>query len=123
MNKIVRRKIVPKRMFYDIGNRKTKRICSFYNCIWVYLFLCDTVNSLSCYQCIGTHPGCTLYNMDWIYQKVITCPRIDDRCVKVKKQIRYLNKRKLNNLLSVNHMAKFLFSTTYYSSLNAKAQM
>merc|ERR1711997_64438 len=83
MKKVVRNKIVPKRMFYDISNHKNKRTCLFYICILVYLFFCGTVNSLSCYQCIGTHPGCTLYNMDWIYQKIITCPRIDDRCVKL----------------------------------------
>ena len=43
------------------------------NCVCIILLLINTVkccyqNSLSCYQCIGTHPGCTLYNMDWIFR-------------------------------------------------------
>ena len=40
-------------------------------------------SGLICYQCVGTHPGCTLYNMDtrWYWGKI--CPRKDDRCVKV----------------------------------------
>ena len=39
---------------------------------------------LICYQCVGTHPGCGLYNFDsrWYWGKI--CPRADDRCVKVK---------------------------------------
>jgi hypothetical protein len=38
---------------------------------------------LICYQCVGTHPGCGLYNFDsrWYWGKI--CPRSDDRCVKV----------------------------------------
>jgi hypothetical protein len=38
---------------------------------------------LICYQCVGTHPGCGLYDFDsrWYWGKV--CPRTDDRCVKV----------------------------------------
>jgi len=40
-------------------------------------------SGLICYQCVGTHPGCTLYNMDtrWYWGKI--CPRKDDRCVKL----------------------------------------
>ena len=45
-------------------------------------------SGLICYQCVGTHPGCTLYNMDtrWYWGKI--CPRKDDRCVKVNYCVR-----------------------------------
>ena len=48
-------------------------------------------SGLICYQCVGTHPGCTLYNMDtrWYWGKI--CPRKDDRCVKVKYFVRSQN--------------------------------
>ena len=38
---------------------------------------------LICYQCVGTHPGCGLYNFDsrWYWGKI--CPRSNDRCVKL----------------------------------------
>ena len=38
---------------------------------------------LICYQCVGTHPGCGLYDFDsrWYWGKI--CPRSDDRCVKL----------------------------------------
>jgi hypothetical protein len=43
---------------------------------------------LICYQCVGTHPGCGLYNFDsrWYWGKI--CPRADDRCVKVSSNLR-----------------------------------
>ena len=47
------------------------------------LLLFDVGHALSCYQCVGTHPGCTLYDMDWRFQQGITCPRVNDRCIKV----------------------------------------
>lgn len=40
---------------------------------------------LICYQCVGTHPGCGLYDFDWKWYWGVTCPRSDDRCVKVRK--------------------------------------
>ncbi len=39
---------------------------------------------LICYQCVGTHPGCSLHDFDWRWYWGKTCPRSDDRCVKVK---------------------------------------
>jgi len=38
---------------------------------------------LICYQCVGTHPGCSLYDFDWRWYWGKTCPRSDDRCVKL----------------------------------------
>ena len=38
---------------------------------------------LICYQCVGTHPGCGLYDFDWRWYWGKVCPRSDDRCVKV----------------------------------------
>lgn len=40
-------------------------------------------NGLICYQCVGTHPGCSLYDMDWRWYWGKICPRSDDRCVKL----------------------------------------
>ena len=54
-----------------------------FNYVITISLILNTGNCLNCYQCIGTHPGCTLYNMDWIFQDTITCSRKDDRCVKV----------------------------------------
>lgn len=36
-----------------------------------------------CYQCVGTHPGCGMYDFDGRYYWGKQCPRSDDRCVKV----------------------------------------
>jgi len=38
---------------------------------------------LICYQCVSTHPGCTLYDFDWRWYWGKSCPRSDDRCVKL----------------------------------------
>ena len=59
------------------------RFPSIFSCLCQVIFIFDIVHALSCYQCIGTHPGCTLYDMNWIFQTIITCSRTDDRCVKV----------------------------------------
>merc|ERR1712156_1037343 len=40
-------------------------------------------SGLICYQCVGTHPGCGLYDFDWRWQWGKSCPRHDDRCVKL----------------------------------------
>ncbi len=45
---------------------------------------------LICYQCVGTHPGCSLYDFDWRWYWGVTCPRSDDRCVKVYGLTYYL---------------------------------
>ena len=54
-----------------------------YKCVLQFVFLLEIAHALSCYQCVGTHPGCTLYDMNWYFQQVITCSRSDDRCIKV----------------------------------------
>lgn len=38
---------------------------------------------LICYQCVSTHPGCSLYDFDWRWYWGKSCPRSDDRCVKL----------------------------------------
>ncbi|XP_040565770.1 UPAR/Ly6 domain-containing protein crim [Lepeophtheirus salmonis] len=36
-----------------------------------------------CYQCVGTQPGCGLYDFDAKWQWGKICNRYDDRCVKI----------------------------------------
>jgi len=40
-------------------------------------------DGLICIQCVGTHPGCSLYDMDYRWYWGRICPRKDDRCVKL----------------------------------------
>ena len=40
-------------------------------------------SGLICYQCVGTHPGCGLYDFDWRWYWGKSCSRPDDRCVKL----------------------------------------
>ncbi|CAL4123577.1 unnamed protein product, partial [Meganyctiphanes norvegica] len=39
--------------------------------------------ALWCYQCVGSHPGCGLYDFDWRYYWSHSCPEENDKCVKV----------------------------------------
>ncbi len=49
----------------------------------VFSFKTGLEAGLICYQCVGTHPGCSLYDFDWRWYWGKTCQRSDDRCVKV----------------------------------------
>ena len=68
-------------------------------------------SGLICYQCVGTHPGCTLYNMDtrWYWGKI--CPRKDDRCVKVN----YCDRSQNIQFLLLTFLAKIFYITIYVS--------
>ncbi|KAK7081647.1 hypothetical protein SK128_013466 [Halocaridina rubra] len=39
--------------------------------------------SIWCYRCVGSHPGCGMYDFDWRYYWSHSCPEPDDKCVKV----------------------------------------
>ncbi|ROT66228.1 hypothetical protein C7M84_015767 [Penaeus vannamei] len=39
-----------------------------------------------CYRCVGSHPGCGLYDFDWRYYWSYQCPDPYDKCVKVIEQ-------------------------------------
>jgi len=39
--------------------------------------------NLWCYQCVSSEPGCTLDEVNWLIHSAITCPRSDDKCVKI----------------------------------------
>lgn len=41
---------------------------------------------LWCYRCVGSHPGCGLYDFDWRYYWSHYCPDPNDKCVKVIEQ-------------------------------------
>ncbi|GFR25408.1 hypothetical protein TNCT_641481 [Trichonephila clavata] len=38
---------------------------------------------LWCYSCVSSQPGCEEFYINWYIHSAITCPREDDKCVKV----------------------------------------
>ncbi|XP_071551517.1 UPAR/Ly6 domain-containing protein crim [Panulirus ornatus] len=48
--------------------------------------LVSTASSIWCYQCVGSHPGCGLYDFDWRYYWSYSCPDPYDKCVKIIEQ-------------------------------------
>ncbi|XP_066975702.1 UPAR/Ly6 domain-containing protein crim [Macrobrachium rosenbergii] len=52
----------------------------------VFAGLLKTGLSLWCYRCVGSHPGCGMYDFDWRYYWSYNCPDPGDKCVKVIEQ-------------------------------------
>ncbi|UXI19237.1 hypothetical protein NH340_JMT05180 [Sarcoptes scabiei] len=49
----------------------------------VFNFVIERVDSLLCYSCVSTQPGCTLKQVNWWIYSAISCPQPDDKCVKI----------------------------------------
>lgn len=39
--------------------------------------------NLWCYRCVSTQPGCEEFHVDWRIHGAVTCPKEDDKCVKI----------------------------------------
>jgi len=39
--------------------------------------------NLWCYSCVSSQPGCNEHEVNWFIHHAITCPRADDKCVKI----------------------------------------
>ncbi|KAK3852358.1 hypothetical protein Pcinc_041054 [Petrolisthes cinctipes] len=52
----------------------------------IFSALLSVGNGLWCYRCVGSHPGCGLYDFDWRYYWSHYCPDPNDKCVKVIEQ-------------------------------------
>ncbi|XP_042226794.1 uncharacterized protein LOC121869502 [Homarus americanus] len=52
----------------------------------VFSALFTAASSIWCYRCVGSHPGCGLYDFDWRYYWSHSCPDPNDKCVKVIEQ-------------------------------------
>ena len=51
---------------------------------WSLVFSYEKVScNLWCYSCVSTQPGCTLDEVNWLIHSAISCPRKDDKCVKI----------------------------------------
>ncbi|KAG8191212.1 hypothetical protein JTE90_021948 [Oedothorax gibbosus] len=58
---------------------------------------------LWCYSCVSSEPGCGEFYVNWRIHSAITCPRDDDKCVKVierKGVDNFITRDCLSNLLS-----------------------
>ena len=39
--------------------------------------------NLWCYSCVSNQPGCSENYVNWLIQSAITCPKANDKCVKI----------------------------------------
>lgn len=39
--------------------------------------------NLWCYSCVSSQPGCDDRGVDWLIHSAITCPKAEDKCVKI----------------------------------------
>jgi len=57
--------------------------CYYFVFLLIIFFTSKVSCNLWCYSCVSTQPGCTLDKVDWLIHSAITCPRSDDKCVKI----------------------------------------
>lgn len=43
--------------------------------------------NLWCYSCVSNQPGCSEFHVNWLIQSAITCPKANDKCVKIIETI------------------------------------
>lgn len=78
-------------------------------CIPFHVYLCIPGYGLWCYRCVGSHPGCGLYDFDWRYYWSHYCPDPNDKCVKVIEQ-------KGSEFLLLFSLISVVYASTHSSS-------
>lgn len=59
----------------------------FFTLLLSYLTLMSSkVESLLCYSCVSSQPGCSNGGVNWFLHSAISCPKEDDVCVKITER-------------------------------------
>jgi len=61
----------------------TKMMATSAVVVFLMISLARVSANLWCYSCVSSQPGCEEFGVNWWIHHAITCPREDDKCVKI----------------------------------------